>query len=943
MATNTDLQVKISAELAGFQQAITQVTSSLRQLRAAAGAGDLSRDTKQTEAAVAGLGRTAGRTRSEIDKLGAAWAPVRQKAENALRPIVALAAQVGAALAFREVARIADQTTAIAARLRIATTSQDEFNRAQRELFTIAQRNQAPIADLTTLYARLAPAIRRLNGTQQDSLDVSEAVALSLRITGASAQEQSSAILQFSQAMASGVLRGEEFNAVNEAAPRLLDALAESLNVSKGELRSLAEQGRLTADIVSRGLIRQLGTLRREAETLPKTIGGAVTQLGNSFRQLVSSTPQVGTAMQAIVTVINAVAANLSTLITVVAATAAAFAAWKIGATVAAIVTFVGEAGGLLAVLTKIGAVLLSPAGVVAGVLALAAAIGLLVANSKKLADLPDDELERRFAASIDANEANDLAAELQRRREARAAAAELAREGNRAGVLGQAGKPPLLDGTKRITELRKVFDAELALLADRIEREKRLNEQAREDGIRGFRDYFAEKARLEQASLDNTERRIRAEIAAINSAIAANRAEARDQRSTPQQKEQAEKRLFDLVNDRRKLETDLTIVGRDRAEISARIAREEERALKAVRDQLAEADRRLKRDLGQETLGDIQSRVADEFRGLREAEFDATGDTAQSDQLAALEVRRQAVERLERQFSGLQASIVSEEQLARAQFEAGQLSIGEYERRLLQARQNGVPALQAIRDEFALISEGIPGATELLQQFDAAILTLGTSAQGPVQQAIQGLRASFLELSQSFVGDAVRAGVDSLTNFFATIGDGSKSAGEKLRDFVRSFAQSMAQIAARALATLLVLQLLEAIFPGAGRLVAASGGTAASVLHSGGRVRASGGGRTRQVDPLLFLAAPRLHSGTVPGLKPDEVPAILQDGETVFSREQTAAMGRAGGGGPPIRIINTFEPADVVQQYLQTSAGEKAIMNAIERNQRGVQQVLTG
>ena len=211
------------------------------------------------------------------------------------------------------------------------------------------------------------------------------------------------------------------------------------------------------------------------------------------------------------------------------------------------------------------------------------------------------------------------------------------------------------------------------------------------------------------------------------------------------------------------------------------------------------------------------------------------------------------------------------------------------------------------------------------------------------VDAAIAELRASMASLDRDFAKAATGAGVDALTGFFKSIGDGSKSASEKLKDFVRSFAQSMVDIAARTLATFLVLQALDAIFPGLGQLSVAGAGTAARVKHSGGD---AGQGALRMVSPLAFVGAPRFHEGTgVLGLKPGDIPAILQQGERVQSRsevarEQSAAAGSQGGGG--VRIVNAFDLA-LVSDHMSSSEGERVILNVIERNAGAVRAKIGG
>lgn len=169
------------------------------------------------------------------------------------------------------------------AQLRLATESQEEFNRAQAETYRIAQENQAPLEDVVTLYSRLTPALREVGRGQGDALKIIEAVTKSLRISGATAQETASTIQQFSQALGSGVLRGEEFNTLAESSPRLLRALADGLNTNVGALRQMAADGALTASVISDALIGQLPKLTEEAAQLPETFSGASIKFKNDL------------------------------------------------------------------------------------------------------------------------------------------------------------------------------------------------------------------------------------------------------------------------------------------------------------------------------------------------------------------------------------------------------------------------------------------------------------------------------------------------------------------------------------------------------------------------------------------------------------------------------------------------------------------------------------
>ncbi len=192
----------------------------------------------------------------------------------------------------QEVIQIADAWAMMSARLKLATAGQQEFTTAQRELFAIAQRIGVPIQETATLYGRLQQAVRMLGGEQKDALAITESISQALRLSGASATEAQSALLQFGQALASGVLRGEEFNSVVENSPRLAKALADGLDVPIGRLRKMAEEGRLTADVVVNALMSQKDKLATEYAQLPATVSQSFQRLQNAFGQWVSQVDQ---------------------------------------------------------------------------------------------------------------------------------------------------------------------------------------------------------------------------------------------------------------------------------------------------------------------------------------------------------------------------------------------------------------------------------------------------------------------------------------------------------------------------------------------------------------------------------------------------------------------------------------------------------------------------
>jgi hypothetical protein len=108
----------------------------------------------------------------------------------------------------REIVELADAWNLMNARLKLATAGTREFTTAKQELFAIAQRIGVPISEVTTLYGKLQQAVRMLGGEQKTAFDITEAISQALRISGASANEAQSALLQFGQALLFSALMG---------------------------------------------------------------------------------------------------------------------------------------------------------------------------------------------------------------------------------------------------------------------------------------------------------------------------------------------------------------------------------------------------------------------------------------------------------------------------------------------------------------------------------------------------------------------------------------------------------------------------------------------------------------------------------------------------------------------------------------------------------------
>lgn len=295
MATLRELIIKISANSQSFQSEIS---------RASRMGNDYYR-VMQTG------GRQAAAASRETQR---ALAEVTSQINTAKASALGMAGAFAGVFATGHLISLADEWSSVNARLKQASQSSDDFTESQRALMDISQRTGTAFSDNASLFARSAASMREYGYSSEEVLKVTEAISTGLKLSGASASEASSVITQFSQALAQGVLRGEEFNSVNENGDRVIRALAAGMGVARKDLKAMADQGMLTADKVVPALISQLGTMRGEFEAMPQTVSAATTKIENAFMAWVGGANEATGATATLVSVMNGVADNIDTV-----------------------------------------------------------------------------------------------------------------------------------------------------------------------------------------------------------------------------------------------------------------------------------------------------------------------------------------------------------------------------------------------------------------------------------------------------------------------------------------------------------------------------------------------------------------------------------------------------------------------------------------------------
>lgn len=243
--------------------------------------------------------------------------------ERSMSSLSRVAVGLTAALSVQQVAEYADAWATVNNKLSNSVRPTEQLADVTQRVFDVTQATRSSLDATATLYARLERGTRQYNTSAADLAKLTTIINQGFVVSGATAQEAENAIIQLSQGIASGVLRGEEFNSVAEQGSRLMVALADSLGVSIGQLRAMAAQGKLTTDVVVKGLLSQGAVIGEEFANTTTTISQALQVAGNNITKFFgeNSTVKTGAAIfsDAVVTISENIG-GLSALLTGVAA-----------------------------------------------------------------------------------------------------------------------------------------------------------------------------------------------------------------------------------------------------------------------------------------------------------------------------------------------------------------------------------------------------------------------------------------------------------------------------------------------------------------------------------------------------------------------------------------------------------------------------------------------
>lgn len=288
------------AATATIQNATASQRLTNAQTAGATAAQRLAAATAQTQAAQNRAAQSALSLQSAQDKASKAM----QGTSSALSPLTKLIAAYLTYETAKKTIEMADAFTSLQNKLQTVTSSQAQVNELTERLFELANRTRTSVDATATAFTRFDRSLALMGKSQEDTLRMTETINKALVISGATAQETSSALLQLSQAFNSGKLQGDEFRSLSENMPIVLDAVAKALGVSTSQVKKLSSEGKITSEVLFKAfqLIQQQvdSTFGR---TIP-TVGQAFEVLSNNAKNFIGQADQATGATRALASII---------------------------------------------------------------------------------------------------------------------------------------------------------------------------------------------------------------------------------------------------------------------------------------------------------------------------------------------------------------------------------------------------------------------------------------------------------------------------------------------------------------------------------------------------------------------------------------------------------------------------------------------------------------
>lgn len=292
----------------------------------------LEKEVEQANQAFAGFKNSVDKANEELKEIET----VSQKLTSELgglktsfNAVTGALAALGLGVTAQELAKTADEWASLNARVKISVGAHGDAKQAMADIIDIARSTNSNLTATGDLYSRLTKIGHEMKIPQNEILQLTKTINQAIQVSGGSAEGAEAAITQLQQALASGVLRGDEFNSMMEQSPRLTQALADGLHVTTGRLRVMAGEGKLTTEVVTKALLSQSATIQKEFSQFPATIGGSIENLKTAWTVFIGELDQTHGVSAKVAEALGWVAKNLDEIFNTLTLATQAFIAYK--------------------------------------------------------------------------------------------------------------------------------------------------------------------------------------------------------------------------------------------------------------------------------------------------------------------------------------------------------------------------------------------------------------------------------------------------------------------------------------------------------------------------------------------------------------------------------------------------------------------------------------
>ena len=258
---------------------------------------------------------------AELDKMADNFQKAGSKADGLMGKISGIAAGIASTATVQKLVTLSNDVTSAQARLNLLVTDGGSVDELEAKIMASANRSRSAYLDTASAVAKLG-----LNAGNAFDHDMDQVIAFMEQVNkqfvigGATAQEQSSAMVQLTQAMAAGALRGEELNSILDSAPGIARAIEQYMGVAEGSIKEYAAEGKVTAQVVKNALFSVADETNAKFESMPMTWAQVWTMMSNIALQ----------ALEPVLTFINWLANNIEIIGPLVLGVAAALAVYLI-------------------------------------------------------------------------------------------------------------------------------------------------------------------------------------------------------------------------------------------------------------------------------------------------------------------------------------------------------------------------------------------------------------------------------------------------------------------------------------------------------------------------------------------------------------------------------------------------------------------------------------